>query len=110
MAEYQRTNADISVELSIDRIRVPTVKDQPTITLRSWRVIQESGHFFYLFGFHPNSNRFRMTTPIAALDFVQRRWVTASGRTYHTDTMPGEPFGEGVMEWLGEFHNLRLST
>ena len=76
------------------------------MTFRSWRVIEDSLGARYLFGFHPRSDRCRMTTAVVTFDVVQRIVLTSTGRVYWIHTEPGEPFEEEVLETLAELHGM----
>jgi hypothetical protein len=45
-----------------------------------------------------------MSTAIVDFDFVQRRFVTSSGRVYWMHTEPGNPFEKELLETLAKHH------
>jgi hypothetical protein len=73
------------------------VPDQPTATLRHWRVyVMHTGERF-LAGQVVETGRARVTTPVATLDVRDLRATTSSGRMYRLE---GEPDASGTAEYV----------
>lgn len=106
MKKQADDDAESSADISFRVTPAPTVSKQPRMHLRSWRIIADCLGERHLFGLHPDSDRCRMSTAIVDFDFVQRRFVTSSGRVYWMHTEPGEPFEREVLETLAEYHQL----
>lgn len=70
--------------------RAPSVNEQPIVRLREWRVISASDGNLFLLGLRFQHEQVRVTTEIQAIDYVQRLFVTASGRRYQCDESPGD--------------------
>ena len=86
--------------MSVARLQVPLVSEEPFILLYSWNLLRMPGDTqWVLIGLDANRGSGRRSTHIQSFDFEAMRIKTASGRLYQ---LMGKPQRDGALEaWIG---------